>query len=246
MLFRSHRRIIPIPISTGQDKSSLIAYGAEGKLRQFTPEEMKEGNIQIFRRICGMSNVEDEPPHVMNEDAINEPSEQTSGSHGPTISDTTISTNEGQAIREEVRTIVREQMAASRQMLRASLGLPNEAPQLTPMDKPASSTSTIDLVLGSILSHDNTHPRSMFGSPVSIESTRVQEGNDGKPMHFSRLSQGTVAASQPTKFATMQWKPKNLHVSLGIPRRTFILGRPWCVTTSLLWGVVMPNKSRMR
>ena len=31
--------------------------------------------------------------------------------------------------------------------------------------------------------------------------------------------------------------PKNLHVSLGAPRRTFILGRPWCVTTSLLWGV---------
>ena len=96
----SHRRITPIPISTGQDKSSLIAYGAEGKPRQFTPEEMKEGNIQIFRRICGMSNVEDEPPHVMHEDAVNESSEQTSGSHGPTIGDTTISTNEGQAIRE--------------------------------------------------------------------------------------------------------------------------------------------------
>ena len=125
----SHRRITPIPISIGQDKSSLIAYGAEGKLRQFTPEEMKEGNIQNFRRICGMNNVEDEPPHVMNEDAVNESSEQTSGSHGPTIGDTTISTNEEQAIGEEVRTIVREQMAAGRQMLRASLGLHNEALQ---------------------------------------------------------------------------------------------------------------------
>ena len=127
------------------------------------PEEMKEGNSQIFWRICGMSNVEDEPPHVINEDVVNESSEQTSGSHGPTIGDTTISTNEGQAIREEVRTIVREQTAAGRQMLRASLGLPNEAPQSTPMDKPASSTSTIDLVSGSVLSQENTHPRSMFG-----------------------------------------------------------------------------------
>ena len=124
----SHRRITPIPISTGQDKSSLIAYGAEGKLHQFAPEEMKEGNIQIFRRICGMSNVEDELPHVMNENAVNESSEQTSGSHGPTIGDTTISTNEEQAMREEIHTIVREQTAAGRQMLRASLGLHNEAP----------------------------------------------------------------------------------------------------------------------
>ena len=55
-----------------------------------------------------MSNVEDEPPHVMHEDAVNESSEQTSGSHGPTIGDITISTNEGQAIREAVRTIVRK------------------------------------------------------------------------------------------------------------------------------------------
>ena len=164
--------------------------------------------------------------------------------NGPTIGDTTISTNEEQAIREEVGIVVREQTAAGRQMLRASLGLPNEVPQSMPMDKPASSTLMIDLVFGSVLSQENTHPRSMFGSPVSVGSTRVQEGNDGKPTHFSRLSQGTVVASQPTIFATSSGNPKNLHVSLGAPRRTFILGRPWCVTTSLLWGVVMPNRLR--
>ena len=107
-----------------------------------------------------------------------------------------------------MHTIVREQTVTGRQMLRASLGLPNEAPQSTHMDKLASSTATIDLVSESVLSQENSNLRSIFGSPVSVGSTRAQEGNDGKPTHFSRPSQGTMAASQPMMFATMQWKPK--------------------------------------
>ena len=160
--------------------------GAE--TRQFTPEEIKRGNMQIFRRLCGLSNVENESPPVMNDNMVKNSREQASDPSGPTIGSTTISMDEEEAIREQVRTIVCEQMATGRQMLRASLGLPNEAPQSTYMDKPASSTATIDLVSESVLSQENSNPRSIFGSPVSVVSTRAQEGNDGKPTHFSRLS----------------------------------------------------------
>ena len=129
-------------------------------------------------------------------------SEQTSGSHLPTIGETTISTDEEQAIRQEVHKIVREQTAAGRRALRASLGLPNDVPLSTPMETSASSTSVIDLAIGSVLSKETTFPRSTFGSPVSVGSTGAQEGNDGKPAHFSRLSQGTMATSPLTMFAT--------------------------------------------
>ena len=119
--------------------------------------------------------------------------------------------------------------------------------QLTPMDKPASSTSTIDLVPGSVLLQENMHSRSMFGSPVSVGSTRVQEANDGKTYAlFSSLSRDSGCIATYDVRHDAQWKPKEPSCFFGRSTKDVHTWTSLCASLSHFYGVVvMPNRSRI-
>ena len=88
----------------------------------------------------------------------------TGGAGRPTIGEASISTQEVERIRAEVRAVMHEQFAEGRAALRGNLGLPQE--ELIQSDKAAPSKTVIDLVLQSAETPENAKPRSSFGSPV--------------------------------------------------------------------------------
>ena len=109
----------------------------------------------------------------------------------PTIGETTISTQEGERIKAEIRTVMREQFAEARAALRAHLGLPKEVTEKSGEAAPAKSV--IDLVSPSMESVGTPIPRSSFGSPLSVATVNP--------------STSTVhSGHQP--FAAAAWKPK--------------------------------------
>ena len=140
------RRITPIPVSVGPIQS----------------DEMREGYAQLAKTVFGAE---------IHDPAKTEAStEWTSGASKPTIGETSISTQEANRIREEVRAVMREQFAEGRAALRANLELPNEASVHS--DKAAPSESVIDLVSPSAAVSGNPNFRSTFGSPLSVASVK--------------------------------------------------------------------------
>ena len=137
-------------------------------------------------RLC--NEHEDEDADIMDLRTTSATSRQRSQ---PTIGETTISTQEGERIKAEVRTVMREQFAEARAALRADLGLPKEETEKS--GEAAPSKSVIDLVSPSTESAGNPVPRSSFGSPLSVATANP--------------STSTVnSGHQP--FATAAWKPK--------------------------------------
>ena len=96
------RRITPIPVSSGQ----------------FSSDEMKEGYFQVAKMIFGAK--------VADPTKTTDSGEFVSGANQPTIGETSISTQEAERIRAEVRAVMHEQFAEGRAALRANLGLPQE------------------------------------------------------------------------------------------------------------------------
>ena len=87
------RRITPIPVSVGPIQS----------------DEMREGYAQLAKTVFGAE---------IHDPAKTEAStEWTSGASKPTIGETSISTQEANKIREEVRVVMREQFAEGRAAL---------------------------------------------------------------------------------------------------------------------------------
>ena len=115
----------------------------------------------------------------------------TGGAAGPTIGETSISTQEAERIRAEVRAVMHEQFAEGRAALRANLGLPQE--KSLQSDKAAPSGTVIDLVSESAGTPENAKPRSSFGSPVSVTNA---------------VTSPTTVTSKNQPFATAAWKPK--------------------------------------
>ena len=137
-------------------------------------------------RLC--NEHEDEDADIMDLRTTSATSRQRSQ---PTIGETTISTQEGERIKAEVRTVMRKQFAEARAALRADLGLPKEETEKS--GEAAPSKSVIDLVSPSTELAGNPVPRSSFGSPLSVATANP--------------STSTVnSGHQP--FATAAWKPK--------------------------------------
>ena len=106
------------------------------------------------------------------------------------IGETTISMQEAQQIKDDVREVVREQFAEGRAALRADLGLPTE--EASTLGN-AAHIGTIDLVSSSAHTGGRTVPRTSFGSPVPV----ANPGSASPSVNFG---------AQP--FATAAWKPK--------------------------------------
>ena len=103
---------------------------------------------------------------------------------------TTISETEAQNIKNEVRTIMAEQIAEGRAALRAELGLPARN---AINDEAAAALRLKEVEMHSAESEAKSVPRSSFGSLVSV--------TDPVP------STTMVLSAQPS-FATAAWKPK--------------------------------------
>ena len=76
------------------------------------------------------------------------------------------------------------------------------------LDTGDSQTSVIVLTKRFGGSLQTSAPLTIAGSDVSVASIIPSQNDGGKATAFSRLSQGTDAASIPQMFATTQWKPK--------------------------------------
>ena len=144
---------------------------------------MREGYAQLANTILG-AKIND---LVRTEESTG----RTSGASKPTIGETSISTQEANRIREEVRAVMREKIAEGRAALRANLELHNEASVHS--DKAAPSESIIDLVSLSATVSGTPIPRSIFGSPLSVANV--------KP------STMTINSGHQS-FASAAWKPK--------------------------------------
>ena len=104
----------------------------------------------------------------------------------------------------------------------------------------------IDLVTSSLHPPEVVESGVLPASPILVASTPSHVGNGGSAPEFSHLTQNTTATSPQTMFTTMQRKPKEHPVIMDTIRRISTPGRPWCVTTSHLWGEVTPSKSRIQ
>ena len=123
---------------------------------------------------------------------------QSSGNSQSTIGNTSISTREAEIIRKEVRDAVK----------RVFPGINFVTKEQVESGTGNSHTSVIDLTKDSGESLQTSAPLTIAGSDVSVASTVPSPKDGGKAAVFSRLSQGTDAASAPQMFATTQWKPK--------------------------------------
>ena len=157
--------------------------------KNFEEEYRRQGYRQVAQTMFG-AKIRD----VTNENQFAEDEELSSWTGGagrPTIGETSISTQEAERIRAEVRAVMHEQFAEGRAALRANLGLPQEG--LIQSDKAAPSKTVIDLVSQSAETPENVKPRSSFGSPVSVTNA---------------VSSPTTVTSKNQPFATAAWKPK--------------------------------------
>ena len=178
------RRITPIPVSSSE-KPSLI----QQKNELSEEEYRRQGYRQVAQTMFGakIRDTTDEEQFAESEEL----SAWTGGAGRPTIGETSISTQEAERIRAEVRAVMHEQFAEGRAALRANLGLPQE--KSSQSDKAAPSGTVIDLVSESAGTPENVKPRSSFGSPVSVTHA---------------VSSPTTVNSRNQSFATAAWKPK--------------------------------------
>ena len=109
----------------------------------------------------------------------------------PTIGETTISTQERERIKAEVRTVMRKQFSEARAVLRADLGLPKEVTEKSGEAAPAKSV--IDLVLPQRNRWELQYPDPILAHPCRW------------PLE-TRPTSTIHSNHQP--FATAAWKPK--------------------------------------
>ena len=123
---------------------------------------------------------------------------QSGGTSQSTIGNTSILTRDAENIKKEVRDAVRQVFPGIK------FGEKGQAEFSTGN----SYASVIDLTRTSGESLPTSAPLTIAGSDVSVASTKPSPKDGGKAAAFSRLTQGTDAASAPHMFATTQWKPK--------------------------------------
>ena len=115
-----------------------------------------------------------------------------------TIGNTSISTREGEMIKKEVREAIKQVFP----------GIKFGGKDKAELNKGNSRASVIDLTRKSGESLPTSAPLTIIGSDVSVANTEPSPKDGRKAAVFSRLLQGTDAASAPQMFATTQWKPK--------------------------------------
>ena len=115
-------------------------------------------------------------------------------------SGTTISPSEEARIREEVRTVIKQQFVEARAKMEsnpvAHQGIPKSGNASADID-------VIDLISQSVASLQKSQPSILPSSPTSVASTPSHVGNGGRAPGFSQLSSGSHPSPPPPPFATM-------------------------------------------
>ena len=145
------------------------------------------------------------------------------------------STASNAATMEEVRQALRAELTKGLRSLginpdfhRLHLGSP--ATDAT-SDSTTQSYSVIDVATSSSIPLTMSAPTIIPGSPISVANTPSAAGNVGTPLDF-RIFHMPLMLNLHRKCSTqLSGNQSNLRVSLGVPWRASILGRPWLVIT---------------
>ena len=185
------RRILPIPVN-----SEPIIYTS------FSEEEKQAYSVAVWDTYRLKTTAEMGGMAQMS-------SAQAGAASQHTIGSTTISSNEADVIRKEVRDTIAKVFPRIQINPRRNPGIKTSqsGPAITRQTKSGvgnSSEHVIDLYTGS---SQQSAPLAIAGSEVSVASTSTNP-NGANVNSFSKLSLGTGAVSSPQMFATTQWKPK--------------------------------------
>ena len=188
------RRITPIAVAhIERDPQQLARLDAE-MAEIWKQEEAKRGRgVSIKGKVTvpGVQNYADGKSAKTTEmyETTMGTQDQSNGTNRSMIGNTTIPPSEREKIREEVRTVMRQNYPGIQFGTIHNSGFGSSGANAVQM-RDVGQTSV---------------PEAIAGSEVSVASTSK---NGGNAMEFSQLSQHTGAGSQPQMFATMQWKPK--------------------------------------
>ena len=163
---------------------------------------------------------------------------QSGGTSQSTIGNTSISTREADIIQKEVSDAIK----------RVFPGIKFGEKEQTESSTGNSHTSVIDLTRKSGESLQTPAPLTIAGSDVLVASIVPSQKDGGKAIVFSRLSQGTDAASAPQMIVRLcSGSLKSLPCYYGRSTKDV---HTWTslvrITTSPSWGEVMPSKSGTR
>ena len=152
---------------------------------------------------------------------------------------TTISPSEEARIREEVRTVMKEQFASAR----ANVLARNKSSKT---GNASAENEVIDLITQSVASLQNSQPSVLPSSPISVASPLPKLGMVGALRDF-RICHLLHTPHLPRHLLPQCiGGQRSLHAFLDAVPRMSIHGHLWCVTTSPSWGAVTPNKSPTR
>ena len=157
----------------------------------------------------------------------------------------TISPKDEARIRAEVRDIMQKQFATARAKLESNPVAHKEA--FVKSSAATSDVDVIDLISQSVASLKKPQPTIISGSPISVVRVPLPMlGMEGAPRD-SRIYRLDHTPRLPHHHLPQCTRsPKSLHAFSDAVPRMSIHGRPWCATTSPLWGSVTPSKSPTR